>query len=177
MERIGKYAPDFEIPGVNGEVHHLARYLESYRAVAVVFLGNDCPVSRAYLKRLKALHGELEPKGAMIIGINSNSEVVSPGDSFVAMKGFYRDRGLNFPYLWDSTQDVAQGFRAEVTPQVFAIDAESRIRYIGAIDNATRSSDEPTEPYLRNALLEILAGKPVTVPFTAAVGCAVKWRK
>ena len=34
---IGAYAPDFELPGTNGTVHHLARYLDDYRAVVVVF--------------------------------------------------------------------------------------------------------------------------------------------
>ena len=35
---INSYAPDFELPGVDDEVHHLARYLEEYRAVVFGFI-------------------------------------------------------------------------------------------------------------------------------------------
>ena len=38
---IGKYAPDFELPGTDGTVHHLARLLEQHRAIAVVFMCNQ----------------------------------------------------------------------------------------------------------------------------------------
>lgn len=46
---IGGHAPDFELPGVDHSVHHLARYLEQYSIVGVVFMGNNCPYVRNYI--------------------------------------------------------------------------------------------------------------------------------
>ena len=47
---IGSYAPDFELPGIDNAVHHLARYLERSKAVGVVFMCNHCPYVRLYLQ-------------------------------------------------------------------------------------------------------------------------------
>jgi len=48
MEKIGHYAPDFELPGIDDTVHHLARYLEKFQAVGVVMMRNHCPYVHPY---------------------------------------------------------------------------------------------------------------------------------
>lgn len=176
MNRIGQYAPDFELPGIDGEVHHLARYFERYRAVAVVFMSNHCPHVLGYLDRLKALQREFEPQGITLMGISANDPVQFPADSFENMKQLGRDQGLNFPYVWDSTQDVAQSFGAQVTPQVFLVDAGSVLRYIGAIDDSPADAQAVRQPYFRQALEAVLGNREPRVVYTAAVGCSVKWR-
>ena len=40
---IGSYAPDFELPGIDNQVHHLSRYLEKFRSVCVISMCNHCP--------------------------------------------------------------------------------------------------------------------------------------
>jgi peroxiredoxin len=79
---IGSYAPDFELPGTDGAVHHLARYLEKFRAVGVVFMCNHCPYVRLYLDRLKQLQVEFQAQGFTLIGINPNDAEQYPEDSF-----------------------------------------------------------------------------------------------
>ena len=69
---IGSYAPDFEIPGIDGSVHHLARYLDQFRAVGVVFMCNHCPYVKLYLDRLKQIQTEFQSQGVTLVGINSN---------------------------------------------------------------------------------------------------------
>lgn len=176
MERIGKYAPDFEIPGADGNVHHFATYLGQYKAAVVVFMCNHCPYVGLYLDRMKSLQAEFEPQGVTLIGINANDVTQFPEDSFDNMKVFARERELNFPYLWDPTQDVADCFGAEKTPQAFLVDANSVLRYIGAIDDNPQNPAAVTQPYLHNAIASFLAGQPIATPYTEAVGCTVKWR-
>lgn len=176
MNRIGKYAPDFEIPGTDGQVHHLGRYFERYRAVAVVFMANHCPQVGLYLDRLKALQAEFEPQGATIMGISANDPTSIPEDSFDAMKAFSQTKGFNFPYLWDSTQDVAESFGVGQTPEVFLIDSGSVLRYIGAIDDNPQNPAAVRSPYLRSALAAVLANQEPPVVFTKSVGSPIAWR-
>lgn len=173
---IGSYAPDFELPGVNGVVHHLTRYLEIYRAVAVIIMCNHCPYVRAYLERMKQLQREFEPQRATLIGINANDDRQFPDDSFEQMKRFATEHQLNFPYLRDVTQDVARTFGAEKTPQAFLIDATATVRYVGAIDDSPNDPEAVRHAYLKEAIAHLLSGSSIPSPMTPFVGCSIKWR-
>ncbi|MGE5655571.1 MAG: thioredoxin family protein [Actinomycetota bacterium] len=174
---IDAYAPDFELPGIDDEVHHLARYLEKYRVVAVVFMCNHCPYVRLYLDRLKQLQEDFQSQGVTLIGINANDAVQYPDDSFENMKTFAAAHQLNFPYIRDVTQDVAQSFGASRTPEVFLLDGEGKLRYRGLVDDNANDPGGVQAAYLRNAIAQLLKGEPVNPPTTEAIGCSVKWRQ
>lgn len=173
---IGGYAPDFEIPGVDDSVHHLFRYLERFRGVGVVFMCNHCPYVRAYLDRLKQIQTEFQGQGFTLIGINANDADQYPDDSFDNMKHFAAEQQLNFPYLRDVTQDVANSFGAEKTPHVFLLNQEGILCYSGAIDDNATNPDAVQVPYLRNAIAQILQGEAIVPTTTEPVGCSVKWK-
>jgi peroxiredoxin len=181
MERIGTaiggYAPDFELPAIDGSVHHLARYLETFRAVGVVFMCNHCPYVKLYLERLKSIQADFEAAEFTLIGINPNDAEQFPDDSFDNMKQFASDHQLNFPYLRDVTQDVAQSFGAEKTPHIFLLNQEGVLCYSGAIDDNANQPDAVKVTYLRNAIAQVLNQRPVTSTSSPPVGCSVKWRR
>lgn len=170
------YAPDFEIPDVNEQVHHLARYLENYRAIAVIFLSNACPYVRSYIERIQQLQNEFAESGFTVIGINSNDSHQQPEDSFDKMKPFAQEMDLNFPYLWDSSQDVAGAFDAQVTPEAFLLDQSAKIRYRGAIDDSPEAGERVQNPYLQQAIRSLLNDQPIPVRETKAVGSPIQWR-
>lgn len=174
---IGSYAPDFELPGIDNEVHHLARYLENFRAVGVIFMCNHCPYVRLYLDRLKQIQAEFQNRGYTAIGINSNDAIQYPDDSFENMKVFAASHQLNFPYIRDMTQDVAHCFGARKTPEVFLLDKGGVVRYRGQIDDSANDSQAVQVDYLRRAIAQLLDGEPVTLASTEPVGCSVKWRQ
>ncbi|MBD2461707.1 thioredoxin family protein [Oscillatoria sp. FACHB-1407] len=173
---IGSYAPDFELPGVDGSVHHLANYLKRFQAVGVVFMCNHCPYVRLYLERLKQIQDEFQKQGLTLIGINANDDTHYPDDSFENMKQFAADNQLNFSYLRDVSQDVARSFGAERTPEVFLLDQQGVVRYDGAIDDNAQDANAVKMSYLKDAIAELLAGHAITVASTEAIGCSVKWR-
>lgn len=173
---IGQYAPDFELPGVDGSVHHLAKYLRQFRAVGVIFMCNHCPYVRLYLDRLKQVQVEFQDQGVTLIGINANDDTHYPDDSFENMKGFAAENQINFPYLRDVSQDVARSFGADRTPEAFLLDQEGVVRYSGAIDDNAQDAKAVQKHYLREAIVELLQAHSVTVPSTRAIGCSVKWR-
>jgi peroxiredoxin len=173
---IGSYAPDFELPGVDGQVHHLARYLERFQTVGVVFICNHCPYVGMYLDRLKQLQADFQSAGFTIIAINPNDAEQYPADAFEPMKIFATEKGLNFPYLRDVTQDVAQTFGAVKTPQAFLLNQQGRLCYAGAIDDNAQDAQAVTQQYLRSAIGQVLQGQPPSPASTESVGCSVKWR-
>ncbi|MCL1466651.1 thioredoxin family protein [Argonema galeatum] len=174
--RIGSYAPDFELPGTDGEVHHLARYLEKNRAIGVIFMCNHCPFVRLYVERLKKIQADFHNEGFTLMGINPNDAIQSPEDSFENMKNFAATHELNFPYLRDPTQDVARGFGAQITPEVFLLDRESVLRYCGGIDDRPETPELAQVFHLRNAVAQLMKGETVTPTHTEAQGCSLKWR-
>ena len=173
---IDGYAPDFELPGVDDEVHHLARYLEKFRVIGVIFMCNHCPYVHLYLNRLKQIQADFQDRAVTLIGINANDAIQYPDDSFENMKIFATTNELNFPYIRDVTQDVGQSFGAQTTPQVFLLDKDGKLRYKGLIDDNANDPAGVQVQYLRNAIAQLLNGEPVTPTSTEAIGCSVKWR-
>jgi peroxiredoxin len=173
---IGNYAPDFELPGTDSAVHHLARYLEQHHAIAVVFMCNHCPYVKLYLDRLKQLQQDVKAQGVAFIGINPNDDRAFPEDSYEKMKTFAAENQLNFLYLRDMTQDVASAFGAQKTPHVFLLNRQGVLCYQGAIDDNAQSPNAVTKHYLRDAIANLLNGQPISPESTPPVGCSVKWR-
>jgi len=169
---IGQYAPDFELPGVDGEVLHLRPLLSKYQAVVVVIMCNHCPYVQAAIDTLKQIQSDYAGQ-VQLIGVNPNDDQRYPQDSFANMKIFAQERQLNFPYLRDPTQEVAKGFGAKVTPEVFLLDPQGIVRYAGGVEE--RYPEQPGSSGLRLALEQFLQHQPVTVT-CQAMGCTVKWK-
>jgi peroxiredoxin len=137
---------------------------------------NHCPYVRLYLDRLKQIQAEFQDQGFTLIGINSNDATQFPDDSYENMKRFASDNQLNFPYLRDETQDVAQTFGAKKTPHVFLLNREGVLCYSGCIDDSPNDAGMVQVNYLREAIAKILNGESITPTSTDPVGCSVKWR-
>ncbi len=174
---INSYAPDFELPGVDEEVHHLARYLEKFRAIGVIFMCNHCPYVQLYLNRLKEIQSEFQDQAVTLIGINANDANPYPEDSFENMKIFAANNQLNFPYIRDVAQDVAESFGASKTPEVFLLDQDGKLRYKGLIDDNADDAAAVQVSYLRSAIAQLLNNESVEPTTTDAIGCSIKWRE
>jgi len=80
--------------------------------------------------------------------------------------------------LLDSSSATGRAYAAKTTPQMFVIDPAGTVIYNGAIDDkrSTNPADvKGASNYVRAALSEALAGKPVTVASTSPYGCSVKY--
>ncbi|MCX7593791.1 MAG: thioredoxin family protein [Fischerella sp.] len=174
---IGSYAPDFELPGIDEQVHHLSRYLEKFRAVGVIPMSNCCPYVKLYLERFKNIQAEFQEQGFTLIGLNGNDASQLPTESFENMKAFANLNQLNFPYLWDSTQDVTRSFGVSKTPMAFLIDKDGVVRYKGLIDDNPQNPLIVQRHYLKTAIASLLRGQKIYPTETQPVGSALVWRK
>lgn len=173
---VGSYAPDFELPGIDNQVHHLSRYLKKFRAVGVVSMCNRCPYVGLYLDRLKNIQAEFAQNGFTLIGLNGSEATGDARLSLANMKAFAQGENLNFPYLWDPTQDVTRSFGANKTPMAFLIDTNGIVRYKGQIDDRPQNPTAPKEDYFRNAIACLFKGEEIRQPETQVVGTVLIWR-
>lgn len=174
---VGDYAPDFELPGTDGQVHHLASYLHRFRAIGVVFMGNSSSYVSLYLERLKHMQEVFGEQGFTLVGINANDPLQVPEDSFEEMETFAQQQQLNFPYLWDSSQDVALSFAVQSIPEVFLLNDQGIICYRGAIDDQPQHNQRVKNAYLYDNVAILLNGEKIVTTTTKVVGCDLKWRK
>jgi peroxiredoxin len=146
----------------------------------VVFTCNHCPYAIAYERRLVELQNRFGPQGVQLIAINPNDAQKYPQDSFEMMKIRAAQRGFNFPYLHDDSQEVAHSYGAERTPHVFLVqrkdDGQFEVVYSGAIDDSWDGASNVQEEYLAHAAEVMLSGQPIPKAKTPAVGCSIKWR-
>ena len=173
--KVGGKGPDFDLPGVDGKNHSLASFVDK-KAVVVLISCNHCPTVVAYEDRMVAIQREYKEKGVALVAINPNDEVRYPADSFENMRIRAKEKGFNFPYLRDETQEVARAYGATRTPEVFVLDSSRCLVYHGRIDDNEHEPDRVKSRDLRRALDELLAGEPISTPETTPVGCTVKWR-
>ena len=176
---VGDYAEDFNLKNIDGAMVSMAGMSEA-KGFIVIFTCNMCPFSKMYEDRIIELQAKYESKGFPVIAINPNDVNVSPGDSFDKMKVRAKEKGFNFPYLYDETQEVASAYGASRTPHVFVLDREDdkyKVAYVGAIDNNHKDASMASKKYVEDAVDNLLAGKGVETKFTKAIGCTIKWKK
>ena len=171
--KVGDVATDFNLKGVDGKMHSLAEVKDA-KGYVVVFTCNHCPFAVMYEDRLIALEKEFGPKGYHIMAINPNDPEVNAEDSYELMIVRAKEKGFNFPYLFDEGQKIYPQYGATKTPHVFLLDADKKVQYIGAIDDNARDEDGVEERYLANAINALDAGKKIEPNFTKAIGCSIK---
>jgi peroxiredoxin len=168
---IGDPGPVFkDLEGVDGKTHSLGDYADA-KLVAVVFTCNHCPVAQAYQDRLIQLVKDYEDQGVQFVAINVNN--IEP-DRLPKMKERAEEKGFNFPYLYDPSQQIARDYGATVTPHVFVLDGQRRVAYMGAIDDSQDES-KIEQQHLRDALDALLAGQTPATATTQQFGCSIKY--
>lgn len=176
---VGEIADDFQLKNINGQMVSMAHYPEA-KGFIVIFTCNHCPFSKKYEDRINALHKKYEKKGYPVIAINPNDAAQYPEDNFENMVKRAKEKKFAFPYLHDETQSVATLYGATKTPDVFVLQKENKdliVKYTGAIDDNADDAKAAREKYVEQAVDELLAGRPVSLSFTKAIGCSIKWKK
>lgn len=169
----GDAAPAFsKLEGVDGKTHSLADYKDKDVLVLVITC-NHCPVAVAYEDRIidftKKNAGPDSKVGLVAINVNNLDQ-----DKLDKMKERAKEKGFNFPYLYDPTQKIARDLGARVTPEFYVFDKERKLVYHGSFDNKQNGA---TENFLEPAVKAALAGSKPEKAETKAFGCGVKYEK
>jgi peroxiredoxin len=167
---VGAQVADVALKDVSGRLRTLGEY-KNKKAIVVVFVGTECPLANLYFPTLAEMQKRYSTKGVQFLAVNSNDQ-----DSFADVVAHAQERKLPFPVLKDEGQRAADAFGARRTPEVFLLDGSRAIRYRGRIDDQygyTYRRAAPTRTELKDALDELLAGKPVTTRESECQGCLI----
>jgi peroxiredoxin len=169
----GAKAPDFSLKDQNGKDVKLADF--KGKIVVLEWVNPGCPyVVRHYKEGTMANLAKEYAAGGNVVWLAVMSNAGAKAED---MKAFADKNKLPYPILMDAEGTVGKAYGAKTTPHMFVIDKDGKLAYQGGIDNdedGEKSSDRVN--YVKNALDELKAGKPVGKGETASYGCGIKYK-
>lgn len=175
---IGQPAPAFTLPGAEGKAHSLADYRGKY--VVLEWTNHECPfVRKHYRGNMQAQQKDLTALGVTWLSIISSAPGQQGNIDAKQARELTESRGAApTAVLLDPSGDVGRAYGAKTTPHMYVVSPDGTLIYQGGIDSIA-SSDADDIPratqYVRVALAEAMAGKPVTAASTRPYGCSVKY--
>ncbi|WP_439493466.1 thioredoxin family protein [Bosea sp. (in: a-proteobacteria)] len=177
--RIGSPAPAFEAVDADGKTRKLSEF--AGKTVILEWTNHDCPYVRKHYNSatMQTLQKDMAREGIVWLSVIS-SPVGEQGhvDGAKANELTKSRNAAPAAILLDPNSKVARAYGATTTPHMYIIDGKGTLAYMGAIDDkpaASAASIEGAKSYVRQAVAELKAGKPVSEPSTKAYGCAVKY--
>jgi hypothetical protein len=165
---VSAIVPNAPLVDASGAVVDARSLSRSARLTVFVFFSAHCRCVDAHDARLRALEGGYGPQGVQFIMVDSEVTATVEND---AAEG--RRRGYRFPFVVDRSAKLARAVGAASAAYVVVSDAEGRVQYRGGIDSDRVSLHEDATFFLRDALDDLLAGRPPRVREGKALGCAL----
>jgi peroxiredoxin len=177
--QVGQPAPDFSTLDSRGNMRHLADYRG--KVVVLEWTNADCPFTRKHYEsgNMQSLQSLARDHGVVWLSVISSA----PGtqgyvDGRQADELSRVRNAVPTAVLLDPSGNVGRLYHAKTTPHMYVIDSKGELRYMGGIDSiaTTDVADiAKAEPYLKEAMLAVVDGQPVTHPVTRPYGCSIKY--
>jgi len=162
--QLNQPAPDFELPDLKGNPHHLSDYRG--KIVMINFWSAECPHSE---RTDHYLVDCLEKWGQEVVLL---AMAANRSESIPMVEEVSKARRIP-ELLIDREQTVTDLYEAVATPHVFVLDREGFLRYRGSVDNVTFRGREATHFFLQEAVEALLDGRVPALSETPAYGCAI----
>lgn len=171
---LGEKLKSFSLPNVVGG-NFSTEDLNDNEVLCVLFICNHCPYVKAIEDRLIALGKHFQNTDVKMVAICSNDPSEYPEDSPEQLKARALEKSYPFPYLFDSTQQVAKNFGAVCTPDIFVFDRSQNLFYRGRLDDSWRDPAKVSREELKEALELALKNKTSPETQNPSMGCSIKW--
>lgn len=177
--QVGRPAPDFTGTDSSGKTHRLSDYRG--RTVVLEWTNHDCPYVRKHYGsgNMQALQREATAQGVVWLSVISSA----PGkqgyvsgaeaDALTAAR-----KAAPSAVILDPEGKIGRLYGAKTTPHMYIVDPSGTLVYMGGIDDrptADPADIEGAHNYVRAALAELAAGRPVSDAVTRPYGCSVKY--
>ena len=178
--QVGSAAPDFSVTDSKGKTQSVSQYKGKY--VVLEWFNPECPFVKKHYGpgNMQKLQKEFTDKGVVWLAVDSSA----PGKEGnltpeQAEKKMTEWKTHATALVLDQDGKAGQAYGAKNTPHMFIIDPEGKIIYAGAIDS--KATPNPADissstNYVKVALDESMAGKPVSTASTRPYGCSVKYK-
>lgn len=176
---VGQPAPAFTLTDSKGQRHSLSDF--AGKTVVLEWFNHECPFVKKHYGagNMQKQQAEATGNGTVWLVVNSSAP-----DKQGHVSGEEAERILTewkatpTAFLLDHDGTVGRAYGAKTTPHLFVIDGEGVLRYNGAIDS-NPSADPADIPgatqFVREALADLGAGRPVARGTTQPYGCSVKY--
>jgi peroxiredoxin len=172
-------APAFTLVDAEG----VERSLADFRGKTVVleWTNEGCPYVQKHYEAgaMQALQREATGDGVVWLTIISSApgqQGYVEGDA--AREWQSRNNAAATHLLLDPEGTVGRLYDAKTTPDMRIIDPEGRLMFVGGIDDRPTNKIEDLEGannYVKAALTDMEAGRPVATPFATPYGCSIKY--
>jgi peroxiredoxin len=177
--QIGKPAPDFQGTDSKGNPVSLSQYRG--KEVVLEWTNADCPYTRKHYTsgNMQGAQALAQKNGVVWLTVISSAPGKQGYVNGPAADALTQSRKAQpTAVLLDPTGTIGRLYGAKTTPHMFVIDKDGVLKYMGGIDSIATSdvADIPkAEPYLKEAMLAVAQGAPVSHAVTTPYGCAVKY--
>lgn len=176
MLDLGAKIPSFELVNTLNGTLYSSSSLNNEKPSLIMVICNHCPYVIHYHDELQRLAHDF---GSLIdfVAISSNDVNNYPQDGPQEMMVLFSRLGLDFPYLYDESQQVAKTLKAACTPEFYLYDGHDALVYRGRLDGSSPGNDIAISGKdLRKALNSLLAGQTIGSEQHPSVGCSIKWK-
>ena len=175
---VGKPAPDFTGTDINGKTVKLSDY--KGKIVVIESYNSDCPFDANHYKTgaMQETQNDLAAKGVVWLIVDSVNKNNFSYRTAEQARGEFADRKMTATaWIDDSSGIIGHLYGMETTPHMFVIAKDGTLVYDGAIDDKPDPSHDPrtARNYVKEAVGDLLAGKPIAVSSTKPYGCSVKY--
>jgi len=177
---VGQPAPDFTLKDAAGKTVRLADFRGKH--VVLEWTNPGCPYVRKHYDsgNMAATQQDAMGKGVVWLSINSTEKASGDWLEPARLVAWKKERkSTPTAVLADEEGTVGRAYGARTTPHMYIVDPQGRLVYAGGIDSIPSSSpsDIPKAVnYVKQALAESLAGKPVSAATTRPYGCSIKYK-
>ncbi|HUS23690.1 MAG TPA: thioredoxin family protein [Candidatus Binatia bacterium] len=177
--KVGAPAPEFSATDTRGRTVKLSDYRG--KVVVLEWTNHECPFVRKHYGSgsMQAQQKDAAAKGVVWLSVISSAPGKQGHVDGARADELTRSRGAApAAVLLDESGAVGRLYEAKTTPHLFVVDAKGTLAYMGGIDSIASPDPEDlpkATPYVKVALEELLAGKPVTQAVTRPYGCSVKY--
>ena len=176
---VGAPAPGFTGTTAKGETLSLDQYRG--KTVILEWTNHDCPYVRKHYgaENMQALQKQTTAEGVVWLTVISSA----PGtqghlEGEAAIEEAASKGAAPSAILLDPEGDIGRKYDARVTPHMYIVSPDGELVYKGGIDDkptANKADIATATNYVKLALSELAAGKPVSNPSTRAYGCSIKY--
>lgn len=176
----GQRAPDFSLPDVNGKPVRLSDLRGKF--VVLEWTNPGCPFVRKHYDsgNMGATQKAARDQGVVWLSINSTEKVSTDYMEPAKLAAWLKERhNLASAVLMDEDGTVGRSYNAMTTPHMYIVDPQGVLVYAGGIDSipSARVADiEKATNYVKVALADMAAQRPIGQPVTKPYGCSIKYK-
>lgn len=177
MIPLGTIAPEFYLKDTNSNNVYSFEDLKGSKGTLVISMCNHCPFVLHVINEIVMIANDYRVQGLGIIAISSNDIVKYPEDSPELMTDFALQHKIDFPYLFDETQETAKAYEAACTPDFYLFDNQNKLFYRGQLDDSRPGNGIPLSGTdLRNAIDALIYNRILNEIQKPSIGCNIKWK-